>query len=426
MKVLHVTYSDTGGAGTAALRLHKALLTLDVESKMLVLEKKTESAGVYCFPRNKYWNFFTRVANKLGFPLTIEHANNKVLLANSGDYEFFSFASSSFKKLTDHPLVREADVVHLHWVANFVDYTTFFKNVNKPVVWTQHDMNAFLGGFHYRGDYLRNASHLREVDRRQYDIKQRSLLAISPRNITIVSPSAWMMQEASSSEILRRFPHYHIANGVDPEIFNWKDRLLSKQKFGFSPDKCTVLFVAERIENIRKGFNYICDLVNDHEINLTCEFVAVGEIKSEKKLDGIRYMGSISSEQEISEVYSAADIYLLASNEDNLPNVMLESLAAGTPVVAFNVGGIKELVRNGFNGFLADEFSSQALGGALRKCIDHLQEFDRREISGDLLANYTTATQALSYIKIYKQKIAGAELPDHNSLSGISVLTCKT
>lgn len=406
MKVLHITYSDTGGAGTAAVRLHKALLNLGIESKMLVLDKKTANEHVYSLPRNRIWNFCARVTNKLGLPITIEQINNKVLKSHSGDYEFFSFANSSFKSLAHHPMVKEADIVQLHWVANFIDYPSFFKRLSKPIVWTQHDMNAFLGGFHYRGDYLRRSSTLAQVDKNQYETKLKALSAIPAGKVTIISPSAWMMKEAANSEILGRFTHYHVPNGIDPEIFNLKNSNLAKKRFNFRSDKRIVLFVAERIENIRKGVNYIYDLIIDPEIQKEFEFVAVGEIKSNREVEGIRYMGSITCEEEISEIYSAADIYLLASNEDNLPNVMLESLAAGTPIAAFNVGGIRELVQNGDNGFLSDDISSAGLASTLWNCLKNFERFDRSTISQNLISRYSTAAQANSYVKIYRQTLA--------------------
>lgn len=426
MKVLHITYSDTGGAGTAALRLHRALLDLGVESKMLVLEKKTANEHVYSFPRNKLWGFCARVTNKFGFPVTVEQINNKVLKAHTGDYEFFSFAESSFKNLVNHTLVKEADIVQLHWVANFIDYPSFFRDLGKPIVWTQHDMNAFLGGFHYRGDYLRSSSALSKVDKRQYEIKLKALSLIPSGRVTIVSPSAWMMKEAAGSEILGRFTHHHIPNGIDPKTFNLKDPPLAKKRFEFCSDKRSVLFVAERIENVRKGFSHIYDLILDPEIQKECEFIAVGEIRPIREVKGIRYMGSITCEKEISEIYSAADIYLLASNEDNLPNVMLESLAAGTPIVAFNIGGIKELVKSGDNGFLSDDISSAGLSSALWLCINHLHRFDRSKISKNLIQQYSTASQATSYLKIYREKLTQGAEPDQELTGGKNLLTCRT
>lgn len=426
MKVLHITYSDAGGAGTAALRQHKALLNLGVESKMLVLEKKTANEHVYSFPRNKLWGFCARVTNKLGFPVTIEQINNKVLKSHTGDYEFFSFAESSFKDLVNHSLVKEADIVQLHWVANFVDYPSFFKDLGKPIVWTQHDMNAFLGGFHYKGDYLRSSSALSKVDQKQYETKLKALSLIPPEKITVVSPSAWMMKEAAGSEILGRFTHHHIPNGVDPKTFNLKDPGLAKKKFNFSFDKRSVLFIAERIENVRKGFSHIHDLILDPEIQEKCEFIAVGEIRQVREVKGIRYMGSITCEKEISEIYSAADIYLLASNEDNLPNVMLESLAAGTPIAAFNIGGIKELVTSGDNGFLSDDITSAGLSSALWNCLKHFHKFDRSKISQNLIQQYSTSSQAISYMKIYREILTQGAKPDQELTDGKNLLTCRT
>lgn len=406
LKVLHITSLDTGGAGIAAMRLHNALLKLNVDSKVLVLDKKTDKPDVYEIKKtNRFLNLFLRVSAKLGFPLTTDHANYKRVKKLKGDFEFFSFATSSHKNLVNHPLVQSCDIINLHWVAYLLDFETFFKSVNKPVVWTQHDMNAFQGGFHYREDDLNNRKVLFNINNEQYQIKKQALTKLSKNALTIVSPSAWMMQEASQSEMLRRFNHFHVPNGVPPETFKYQYAAHLKKKLNFNTEKLTVLFVAEHVSSKRKGFQYIEALVKNETLQRRCEFVAVGSNKNTNALAGVKYLGSIQSEELLSEIYSAADIYLLSSREDNLPNVMLESLAAGTPVVAFNVGGIKDVVADGINGFLSDEISVKGLTTALLKCIDYLPSFDRKSISQALINKYNNQAQAIAYLNIYNNQI---------------------
>lgn len=406
MKVLHITCFDNGGAGTATLRLHKGLLKLNIESKVLVLAKRTDAREVYEFEKkNKHHLLILRILKKLGLPQTLEHKNDNKYKKFKGVFEYFSFAKTSFTNLTNHPLVQNADIINLHWVPNFIDYQSFFKNINKPIVWTQHDMNVFQGGFHYKEDDLRN-KHLFHINNEQYQCKLSAISKLSAKAIHVVSPSKWMLNEASNSEILGKFKHYNISNGIDPSIFNLKDSLSLKKQLGLDPNKLTVLFVSETVGSIRKGFNYIQELVNDFELKSTCEFVAVGNFKNSKKNNGVIYLGSINSEDRISQIYSSADIYLLPSREDNLPNVMLESLAAGTPIVAFNIGGIKDLVINGFNGFLSDELSAKGLKESLSKCISNINKFNNKEISQNLISKYNIEAQAKSYIKLYIEVIS--------------------
>ena len=406
MKVLHICYSDSGGAGTAAVRLHKGLLQIGVDSKMLVLNKnsKTEN-NIYEFPKgSRVLLLFLRVLKKLGFPQTLEHKNDNNYRNFTGHFEFFSFAKTSYSHLVQHQLVQESDIINLHWVPNFVDYSSFFKKLKKPIVWTQHDMNAFQGGFHYKQDVLHN-SHLKEVDFEQYNCKKLGLSYLTDIDMTVVSPSKWILSEALNSENLGRFKHVHIPNGIDETVFQYKIGEPIKQSMELDTSKITVLFISETLKSIRKGFNFITELVNDPVIHSKFEFIAVGSVQGNEKNSHIKYLGSIKSEAEISLVYSAADIYLLPSREDNLPNVMLESLAVGTPVVGFRIGGLQDLIKNGENGFLAEEITLEGLRNALLKCANHLNKIDKLEIAKKIGNRYNLTVQANNYHKVYNEMI---------------------
>lgn len=403
LKILHITFSDSGGAGTAALRLHRGLMNIGVESKILVLQRMSAADEVYEYPKpNKYFILFLRVLKKLRLPQTLEHKNDNLYKSFKGNFEYFSFARTSFIELPEHPLVKECDIVNLHWIPNFVDYFTFFQHVTKPIVWTQHDMSAFQGGFHYKEDMLRNL-HLKNIDREQYHYKLSSIEKMPQNKMVIVSPSKWLLNEAQQSEILGRFQHFHIPNGLDNTIFNFKEQSRLKNKLELSENKLTVLFISETVKSIRKGFKHILELIEDEEILSRFEFVAVGNIRASQKSNNVKYLGSIHSENTISEVYSAADIYLLPSREDNLPNVMLESLCAGTPVVGFNIGGIKDLVKNGQNGFLSNNLSTESLKLALLKCADNLTLFDRKAIARENGSRYNANNQATCYKEVYME-----------------------
>ena len=162
MKVLHITYTDAGGAGIAAMRIHKSLRQHGIESSLLVADKTSLEENVYtaetCFspsyipPKNKFLRKIKKLARKRGYFLTPqEHYNRLVDLIPSVHKTFFTSPLSCYN-LNLHPAVLDADIIHLHWVANFVDYPTFFPTINKPIVWTLHDENLAYGGFHYGRD----------------------------------------------------------------------------------------------------------------------------------------------------------------------------------------------------------------------------------------------------------------------------------
>lgn len=406
MKILHICYSDGGGAGTAAVRLHKGLLEIGVQSKMLVLNRNSgNERDIFEFPKgNRIGLLLIRILKKLGFPQTLEHKNDNNYRNFTGHFEFFSFAKTSYSHLASHELVQESDVINLHWVPNFLDYSTFFNLLKKPIVWTQHDMNAFQGGFHYKGDSLRNR-HLDQIDGEQYQCKKLGLSHLRDADMTIVSPSKWIQQEALQSENLARFNNVVIPNGIDQSIFKYSAGDPIKRTMNLSLNKITVLFISETIRSFRKGFDFVTQLVNDPAINSKFEFIAVGNIPSKEKNPNIRYLGSIKSELEISQVYSAADIYLLPSREDNLPNVMLESLAVGTPVVGFKIGGLQDLIENGVNGYLAEELTLESLRDALMVCANNLAQFNREGIAEKIGEKYNLKVQANHYHRIYQEMI---------------------
>ncbi|WP_221394607.1 glycosyltransferase [Dyadobacter sp. NIV53] len=400
MKILHISTFQSGGASVAAIRLHRALLANGHDSKFLFFECK-ESDTIFRF---KKWNFISyflwKIVTKFGIPLSLSELRAR---AYREKYETFSFASSPYSQLHLHPLVRESDIVNLHWVAKFVDYGTFFQYVKKPIVWTLHDMLPFQGGFHYKADEDRNAPFLRSLDNRQFEIKQSGLSHLSPDAMTIVAPSCWLTELSQHSKMLGRFEHRHIPYSIDHKVFTVLDKNQSKEKLGLSKEKLTVLFVSELLNNYRKGFDMVQQLLEDQDIKARCTFIAVGKSANKDQLSEIKYLGKVSSEHEMALIYNAADLFIIPSKEDNLPNTMIESLCCGTPVVGFSIGGLKESIHNYENGLLAENISVSQLKEALMSAARQITGFDRIKISTDAHECYSQNKQVKAYADIYNK-----------------------
>ena len=150
MKIVHISTSDKGGAGIAALRLHKGLLQQNVDSSFLSLfgSGTGETNSEFNINPSVQLSNLQKIKRKFGLPVTQVERNLRMLKGIKGDYEIFSFPFSDFQ-IEQHPLVQSADIINLHWVAGLINYPSFFKFIKKPVVWTLHDMNPFMGGFHY-------------------------------------------------------------------------------------------------------------------------------------------------------------------------------------------------------------------------------------------------------------------------------------
>jgi hypothetical protein len=159
VKVLHISTYRTGGAGIAAFRLHKGLLDIGVESEFLYLGhetacnlKKTSPHP----PQPLYRRFVSKVLPKASRRLSESRVTTIGIEEHAkGNYEAFTSPITDFD-ITQFPAYKAADIVHLHWVADFLDYPSFFSKNVKPVVWTLHDMNPLQGGFHYLDDAAEN------------------------------------------------------------------------------------------------------------------------------------------------------------------------------------------------------------------------------------------------------------------------------
>ena len=395
IKVVHISTQESGGAGIAASRLHIGLQKNHVPSSFLTLKKTTvKDENVVNF-KNHSPSFIQKVSN-IFFNIQEKKRNQKKLLHLTGQHEGFSFATSDYR-LHEHPLIKHADIIHLHWVSGFMDYPSFFKNIKKPIVWTLHDMNPFQGGFHYKEDEIRNKKVYGKLDNHIKELKKKAYRNSSL--YSIVSPSIWLLEASKKSDLLGRFSHIHIANGVDSEVFKLLDKNDAREQLGLPLDRKILLFVSESLENKRKQFDVLSEAFSKMK-RTDFILVAVGMIPSNKN-SVIHYIGTVNDENKMVKLFNAADAFILPSYEDNLPNVMLESLMCGTPVIATPVGGMKEVIEHGVNGYLASENNAVALKNVLDYFLNSQDAFDRKEIRKQAIDKFDLNQQANAYKNLY-------------------------
>jgi glycosyltransferase involved in cell wall biosynthesis len=404
MRVLHVSTYRTGGAGIAAFRLHKGLLALGVASEFLYLNHET--AGVLRKPAPPtppplplYRRILSKIINKAIHSSTVKQvaaisAENEV----NGNYEAFTSPITDFD-ITQHPAYEVADVVHLHWVADLLDYPSFFAKNKKPVVWTLHDMNPLQGGFHYMGDATENA-HLAALELEYLQIKEKALS--SAHNISVVALSRWLQRISANNSILKGFAHRLIPNGVDKDIFKPLNKGFAREALGLPAAKTIVLFVSERLSVRRKGFNLIQEVIGRFSHQDQVLFCAVGMQDTPPQPNTV-YLDAIRDERLMAVVYTACDVFILPSREDNLPNVMLEALACGTPVIATPVGGIPDVVIPDFNGLLSQNTTADTLYEALQLFLSSQSLFNSALIREDFLKKYTIEKQASAFLELYSE-----------------------
>lgn len=403
LKIVHISTYDNGGAGNAAIRLHLGLLEKGVNSILLCAKKNTDYKNVVEFSQKQSIlrsTFIRTPFNAIGLPIDKNNQNQKALNKLIGVYDLFTFPDANTDILS-HPAVKEADIINLHWVAKFLDYPSFFTKVNKPVVWTLHDMNPIQGGFHYYDEREENKNVFGLLENKLR--KQKAALIQQCKNLTVVAPSKWLYNLAKQSDAFKLAKLYHIPNGLDPSLFKDYGKAIAREVFNLPMDKIIISFVSANIHTRRKGFDLLYEAIKKTDYLQDVVFCTVGAIPDGFSDKNFIHLGSIKDERLMALLYSASDGYVLPSREDNLPNVMIEALSCGTPVLSFAVGGMLDLIQPGFNGEFANEITAKSLSDSLKLFVAKIKKYDRMQIRQNIIDNYNLCVQANNYINLYTQ-----------------------
>jgi glycosyltransferase involved in cell wall biosynthesis len=340
--------------------------------------------------------------------------------------------------LSASPLVQAGDVINLHWVAHYQSPVTLrdLLALGKPVVWTLHDQWPFTGGCHYTAgceNYRQSCEDCPQLTDDPFNLPQAVLRdkmeLFRGANLTIVTPSRWMASCAGNSRLFKDLRVEVISNSVDTDIFTPLPRGQAKQSLGLSPETIAILFVAQQGNERRKGFPQLVEairhclddvgfhsLVESDKVRLLCMGHASHDF-SELGIPAVS-LGYLSSGEEIGLAYAAADTFVLPSLEDNLPNTMLEAMSCGTPVVAFDAGGISDVVVDRLTGKLVPVGDVRQLADAILSLV---LDPDGRELMGQkcrqmMVERYSLPVQARRYLDLYEDlhrdgKLSGETRP---------------
>lgn len=412
MKVVHISTLDSGGAGIACNRLHSALLKEGVDSVLLTARKSINDIPSHYTLNEQSLNLVSRIKRRLGTH-RFEWEKHRIKIAGQEKgHEAFSSAFSDYDVLSSRA-VEEADIINLHWTAGFWDYRSFGKT-SKPIVWTLHDMYPFTGGCHYSEGctkYLElctNCPQLKGTENYNYSaiLHKEKIKKVQGSRLHVVALSSWLADCARKSRVLNSFPVSLIRNSIDMDSFYVIERKTAREKLGIPANTKVLLFVSQNLENKRKGLALLMEAIAGWEDENIC-IVSIGNTSSRSNNANVHHisLGEVNDESTMALAYNAADAFVIPSIEDNLPNVMLESLACGTPVIGFAVGGMKDIISN-LNGVLAEEVSSHSLKDAIVKFFDKMPSFKRDEIRKYAENTFSSKKQALEYINIYRELLA--------------------
>lgn len=420
MKILHVNTNDIeGGAARAANRLHKGLLQKNIYSRMIVNNKKTDDFTVITLNTNKLERIKTKIRLFLDEKLkSIYFKRLKVtwscnLFCNKSLVNFIN--KSNF------------DIVHFHWINASMLSIKDIKKINKPIVWTMHDMWPFTGGCHYSDNcvlYKEDCNKCKQLSNKKDTFLSGCILkekysSYKKKSIVYVTPSEWLEKCSKESFLLKNSNIKVIPNGIDLKIFKKLDKNFCKKILNLDLSKKYILFGAmTSTSDKRKGYDLLKRALSffkekfylkDKDIVLLV-FGANKPQNNENLPFDINYLGQISDDITLNIIYNSADVFIAPSREDNLPNTIVEALSCGVPCVAFNVGGMIDLIEHKNNGYLAEPFNIEDLAEGINFVLEDENRWNN--LSENALnkaqKDYNINDISDKYIDLYK-KILGCD-----------------
>jgi glycosyltransferase involved in cell wall biosynthesis len=403
-----------GGAALAAHRLHLGLRHLGQESTMFVAHSEGGGQDVLRFlPPRDFGSRLARTFRRKSLARSVSlYSNYRGTIPELFSDDRSQHGEAPFSQ------IPACDIVNYHWISGFLDSDSMFRKISEKTlhVWTIHDMNAFTGGCHYDAGchkYRRNCgacpqlggAQEQDLSRQIWNRRKAAYSRLATSQLQLVAPSRWIASELQQSSLLGRFPVTVIPNGVDLDAFSPRDKAFSRSVLGLPQEAKVLLFAGHSINEQRKGFSLLLQALEGLREVKNLHLLAVGGYSLLPHL-GIPFhpLGYISTERLLSIAYSAADLCVVPTLQDNLPNITLESLACGTPVVGFNVGGMADVVSDGHDGFLVPSANPKELRESIRLALSNLNALSEMGVRcrRTAIERFSIHMQAQEYLKLYE------------------------
>lgn len=399
MKVIHLCTPKKGGAANAAFRISNALEKEDVESSVLTEEE--------ILPR---YHVLTRLWLKIKNRLY-----SKLIKSHAVSYYTDDLAGSCLTRLQE---IKDADIIHLHWVSEGLLDLKGLKRLlklGKPIVWTLHDMHPFTGGCHYDGncnkykDSCGACPVLSSTKKRDFSTfnqkKKIETIARYGNKMLIVGCSKWMAACASQSQIMRELRCINIPNCINADIFKPIEQAFARKMLNVNTNKKIILFGAmNSMSDQRKGFPLLkktLNILDSSEYALAVFGGTTDEISDFE----IFNLGYFNDELSLSLVYNIADVFVAPSVQENLANTVMEALSCGTPVTAFDIGGMPDMIHHQVNGYLAKAFEENDLVRGIAYCCKEIRNAE--ELHQDIQERFGERIVGEKYIEEYNRLLIG-------------------
>ena len=401
MRPVLVSAADLfGGAARAAHRIHASLRDAGHDAHLLVRRRQSDESSIH----------------EIGV-LNPIRTGIEVRLAALQRAPDASWRSSNVlpSRVGSVAAKLAADVVNLHWIGDGTISVREIGSLPGPVVMTLHDMWAFSGAEHYPQDdsdarwrtgYLNTtrgtARRGPDIDRWTWERKRRRW-----RPVPVICPSRWLADCVRASALMRDWPVHVVPNPV-PGVFAPDSRAASRHAMAIQPHQRVILFGAASTADARKGQDLLLEAlgrVKAHNVRL----IVLGSPGSQRPRWPVTTdeVGFVGDDDKLSRLYNVADVVVVPSRQDNLPLVGVEAQACGVPVVAFDTGGLPDVVEHLKTGYLARAFDTADLAHGIdwvledderrRRLADSAADRARRLWSPDLVAR--------RYLSVYQQAI---------------------
>lgn len=392
MKILHISFADTGGAGLCCIRIHESLVNQGVESRVVVFKKSSGDIDVYRYGSRLVWWFDTIFSFFLDWIGMRISSRSKVKNMRRKYKAPYSYPTSPID-LRKCQLIEWADIIHLHWVNFYIDYPSFFRSVKKPIVWTLHDENLFLGVAHYTRDVKKDCEIEKNIQKLKTDL-------IAPlNNLSVVFLSEYMYNKFHDYPIVKNRRQVIINNSVDFSKFVIHDKHSMRQKYDIAKEKIVIAFMANDILDQRKGLKQLVKAILNLPKYKEIIVLAIGGYNSNKSVpDIVRPVGYVNDIDEICQLLCCSDFFALPSFQEGFAQSPIEAMACGLPVIAYPCSGTRDFIDSN-NGVICDDFTVEALQNGLSILMS--REYNPEEIRQGIINRFSPETIASKYITLY-------------------------
>ena len=411
MKILFINQIDkAGGAAIAAWRISNSLeKNFETENSFIVASKHSDNENVFdCTPKNKMKRlideYILKITNTLGLQYISIPFHKQAILQKVKDIK--------------------PDIISLHNIHGGYFELGLLKKLSTYciIVWTLHDMWSFTRNASYTfgkeaWQDLKTFPNEKTIypqigiDTGNYLIKKKKKIYQSS-NLILVAPSKWLFDLAKQAPVFENKDIYLLPNAINLDHFNAVDKRMSKKEIGVGPNEKTIFFNSDWIKiEARKGGDKLLSILVDLNKNITNKVTLLligrevpNEIKSLSNLV-INYQGKVYTENILVKLYNTSDVVIHPSIEDNLPNVLVEAAACGTPCIAFDVGGTSDIVINNYNGYLIKPFDINAFSSKIIELISDEEKLNRFSINARKHAeeNFDSKIIARTYFSLFNK-----------------------